>query len=989
VTTPMVLPILLPIIGYSVLSVLVSYAAIRLYRSRGSSSNDLPNHVSSSGKTTSWDWRKSFLWFRPQTKKKAKPSKHISVDLLPITGLPPPPTAVPGTPPPLVDISSASIPRTPSPPASPYQHINKQVHSLHHTSFPRPPSPHALLATTSPTNLPRRSRSLGGVPVRRLSGGASGLRNVQILDMEMQEMNRGTSREHLLIDFSSSGSSDELDALRKENEEVGLTSRRISPASSDIGVLPSHRRPSLFDDAEDVALDLAPGRKVVQLVDLGDVEDGLGLKQKEDDAWKWFAPPLPIPLPKIHFESTPVTMAKPTSKSILEPVPIIALPLPLSLSEGKLIDFHSAPEEEHVLVDLDVQDDNVPQQEQPEFIRVYRTSVDLDLAVSKPTVDVEPLDEHPTVRSPPEGRRSLDSLKPITIADTTTPVEVQNSISSNVVEESPQRGRRVDRHPLEEEVPETVEVGSASTTGTVVDIEDEDQGRQELVNEHENHELYDHHDDHSYAYNIHHDHSPQTLDTIRGEEHQSSSSSPQVATIPVQAAPAWYWDHEDDPWNGAVGVNEEGVKEGERGEEREVVEEREDERGADVMDVPETEAGLEVGEDDDTVKTLPGSKVLELPIEFEVPIEMQDEESYPDPDYLPLPESFLGRSPIAGTEVPLVLVENEQPNNFQENSEDADENQIDRELQQQFKDEEKSPRRVAAQMPTPPASPPPPSPLRVKGLGLGSTRSGPPSPSPTGRLLPLASPSLLSIPLSTSPKLAPLLLLTPPNTSPSVKGDKEHAAGVDKENEMPNSTTGRPLWSIRAGDAPALGLAASSLLISTSTASPAGLIPGVGTSMDASPRMRRVLGDLTVVENGEREEKEVEIKEEKGEEEKDDEDDESLPGAFPGLLKPTSFSDTNTIVAPTITIAALTSTLLSTSIATASSVSSTSTALETTSPVIQRRPRQPIKRSPLDIALAMQLRPGLGVGADPAWMVRFLMAMFGWFAILVSGQGEF
>ncbi|KAF8800158.1 hypothetical protein BYT27DRAFT_7043827, partial [Phlegmacium glaucopus] len=80
----------------------------------------------------------------------------------------------------------------------------------------------------------------------------------------------------------------------------------------------------------------------------------------------------------------------------------------------------------------------------------------------------------------------------------------------------------------------------------------------------------------------------------------------------------------------------------------------------------------------------------------------------------------------------------------------------------------------------------------------------------------------------------------------------------------------------------------------------------------------------------------------------------------------------------------------STSIAAASSISSTpadasSTALETPSPLIQRRPRQPIVRSPLDIALAMQLRPGLGVGADPAWMVRFLMSMFGWFAILVSG----
>ncbi|PFH53500.1 hypothetical protein AMATHDRAFT_137343 [Amanita thiersii Skay4041] len=42
---------------------------------------------------------------------------------------------------------------------------------------------------------------------------------------------------------------------------------------------------------------------------------------------------------------------------------------------------------------------------------------------------------------------------------------------------------------------------------------------------------------------------------------------------------------------------------------------------------------------------------------------------------------------------------------------------------------------------------------------------------------------------------------------------------------------------------------------------------------------------------------------------------------------------------------------------------------------------------PIDVALAMQMRPGLGVGADPAWMVRFLMAVFSWFAIMVAGRG--
>ncbi|CCL98731.1 uncharacterized protein FIBRA_00736 [Fibroporia radiculosa] len=41
----------------------------------------------------------------------------------------------------------------------------------------------------------------------------------------------------------------------------------------------------------------------------------------------------------------------------------------------------------------------------------------------------------------------------------------------------------------------------------------------------------------------------------------------------------------------------------------------------------------------------------------------------------------------------------------------------------------------------------------------------------------------------------------------------------------------------------------------------------------------------------------------------------------------------------------------------------------------------------LDIALALQLRPGLGLGADPAWLVRFLMAMFGWMTVFLGGSG--
>lgn len=39
----------------------------------------------------------------------------------------------------------------------------------------------------------------------------------------------------------------------------------------------------------------------------------------------------------------------------------------------------------------------------------------------------------------------------------------------------------------------------------------------------------------------------------------------------------------------------------------------------------------------------------------------------------------------------------------------------------------------------------------------------------------------------------------------------------------------------------------------------------------------------------------------------------------------------------------------------------------------------------IDIALAMQLRPGFGEGADAAWLVRFLMGIFGWVTVMVSG----
>jgi hypothetical protein len=42
----------------------------------------------------------------------------------------------------------------------------------------------------------------------------------------------------------------------------------------------------------------------------------------------------------------------------------------------------------------------------------------------------------------------------------------------------------------------------------------------------------------------------------------------------------------------------------------------------------------------------------------------------------------------------------------------------------------------------------------------------------------------------------------------------------------------------------------------------------------------------------------------------------------------------------------------------------------------------------VDLALAMQLRTGFGATADAAWLMRFVMALFGWIAVLVGGGGE-
>ncbi|KAF8148445.1 hypothetical protein B0H34DRAFT_737089 [Crassisporium funariophilum] len=118
-----------------------------------------------------------------------------------------------------------------------------------------------------------------------------------------------------------------------------------------------------------------------------------------------------------------------------------------------------------------------------------------------------------------------------------------------------------------------------------------------------------------------------------------------------------------------------------------------------------------------------------------------------------------------------------------------------------------------------------------------------------------------------------------------------------------------------------------------------------------------------------------------------------LPPTSPLPSPPTSSSTPTPTPATTATLTTPAPSLLSTASISALTALLASSARSSSSSSSSSSSRgtwgAPDVRSPLDIALAMQLRPGLGVGADPAWMVRFLMAFFGWFAVLVSGQGDY
>jgi hypothetical protein len=259
--------------------------------------------------------------------------------------------------------------------------------------------------------------------------------------------------------------------------------------------------------------------------------------------------------------------------------------------------------------------------------------------------------------------------------------------------------------------------------------------------------------------------------------------------------------------------------------------------------------------------------------------------------------------------------------------------------------------KASAQTPMPPASPPK-SPWRLRPLPISLIQEEDVD-------LHVSQRSNFLRPAS------PMSAQATPSTSDSpaaVFGEQGPVSTPDIAN---SAVSARPAWSFHAGDAPALGIPTQS------DDSDVGM-----RIIRSSPDMRlRARSFVEVAEKGEAAERGSIVsvmKDDFSGKHKGKEDfplpapiklSTSLPGSFP-FPKPTPAP----LPPPP------------------SQTSAQSTAVTSSlGPGIRRR----TPRSPLDIALAMQLRPGLGLGADPAWMVRFLMSMFGWLAVLISGRGDF
>ncbi|KAL1692984.1 hypothetical protein GGG16DRAFT_50289 [Schizophyllum commune] len=189
---------------------------------------------------------------------------------------------------------------------------------------------------------------------------------------------------------------------------------------------------------------------------------------------------------------------------------------------------------------------------------------------------------------------------------------------------------------------------------------------------------------------------------------------------------------------------------------------------------------------------------------------------------------------------------------------------------------------------------------------------------------------------------------------------------------MPPSagTKKRPAWSVRALEAPQLSY-------SRTKSSDAGRSDSISKSDSASESQKKLEASPRATSKAE---KNAEV-EETPEAAKDNVEraitprlalpqpivrQSSVPGGFPGTDIDDEFEDPPLLELPP----------------------KSPSSEQQTSPWKFRFPTRPEPLT-LDVALTMQLRPGIGVNSDPAWMVRFLMAAFGWLGVLAAGGEGF
>ena len=865
-----------------------------------------------------------------------------------------------------------------------------------------------------------------------------------------QEHVRGTSREHLLIDFSSSGSSGE-----EEGEDV-------SPAASDIGVLPLHGRghpqPHFVSGygysvsgppVQPVRVDARTVGRHVPLVALGDQDTATQDENSLDDAWRWFG--------------SDQSLA--SSSSISSSSSVTTTPYALKNISSETSKFET-------LVDVDVDSDEAPIElvSVPQTIHVRHMAADgthikdsLHVIEAKAIALVD-IDDNTSPREAnlvdletnEVGKEHIPALVPLSkspnpeLTHTSTAFEAEAGYSHPLEIEA--ESVHVQVRPkfvlLDNPLPADPEASllfgiEAQDPQRVADPEPEHTEETQLPAE-------------SVA--------PQVLvDVDVDAGHPSVDSG--ISTRPEQDSSSWTWDEVDveDPWNqhlsmgesivsnpesdlitfpgGALSPTADDAPDGMVQDDHEVEElgvlemspggsllptaiedelEREGQDGVPVFDLESIEVEEEQSsprlpteevefEEEITPKPTPVTSVVELPevvvmdveeedFVYEPQVEktmgspLEDDEVfvYPDPDLPSLPLA-LEDAPTTEQPMPTTLSVFAEALEAQMNTHLAAGSTLSPSedgAEKQHLVVPASQRLPSSQTPTPPASPPPMlgshppqshthTHLRVLNPSTNASRNG----------------SRISSPVSPTPRLAVVLPLL-----------EQEGRGEDKENDTPTAmTVGRfsesllatkPLWSIRASDAPALG------------------IPSPGGVLGASPRMRRsVLGDVDsnakeVVEakeekkeHKERVEEDILLPETEVETKIDSESEAdpapavieqptsdhetapamklstSLPGSFPDVESTPEVVESPSPVAP----AAVATTTIRRPVPTPNGAAMTQFVIPSARTLV---------RSPLDIALAMQMRPGLGAGADPAWMVRFLMAVFGWMAVAVAG-GDF